>query len=161
MKHIEKTYLALMTKYAVDKHAGMLEALQPGGFPDERRWDPSSSKSIEDTQGEMDAYPEERDERNSKRMKDKLIAGGIGGAGGGALLNLLLSGILGDGPSLKGLIGSALGGGGLGALATGGHELLSQYDGKELQDFVAGNQQDSFDGQNKKYERYRNWKESR
>lgn len=159
MKHIEKTYLTLMTKYAIDKYAE--EELTPGGMPDPQRWDPSSSKSIKDTQGKLDAYPEERDKRNSKRMRDKLIAGGIGGAGGGALLNLLLSGILGDGPSLKGLIGSALGGGGLGALGMGGHELLSQYDNKELQDFAHDSMQKGFDSKNKRYENYRNWKESR
>ena len=84
-----------------------------------------------------------------------------GGAGGGALLNLLLSGVLGNGTDLKGLIMSALGGGGLGALGMGGHELLGQYDDKEVQDYEHAGMQKRFDRQNKRYEARRNWLENR
>tara|TARA_Y100001972_G_scaffold126606_1_gene180830 strand:- start:118 stop:798 length:681 start_codon:yes stop_codon:yes gene_type:complete len=51
------------------------------------------------------------------------LMGGALGAGGGVLLNLLLSGAMGNGPSLGGMAASALGGAGLGAFAGGSRQF--------------------------------------
>ena len=54
--------------------------------------------------------------------RDALMGGALG-AGGGVLLNLLLSGAMGNGPSLGGMAASALGGAGLGAFAGGSSQF--------------------------------------
>lgn len=67
---------------------------------------------------------------------DALLGAGLG-AGGGVLLNLLLSGAVGNGPSLGGMAASALGGAGLGAFAGGSKQLHANQKSRVLNPTLA------------------------